>query len=101
VQIVQDLTGALLVTAPAAEDLTSEATREYVLKYLGGRKGYDAERRLRLINMIADLTASDYGAYQEVLAVHAEGGFEAEKLQAYREYDFKSVAAYARSLAGI
>ena len=40
VQIVQDLTGALLVTAPAAEDLTSEATRGYVLKYLGGRKGF-------------------------------------------------------------
>ena len=101
VQIVQDLAGGILVTAPAAEDLTSEATRAYVLKYLGGRKGFDAEKRLRLLNMIADLTASEYGAYQEVLAVHAEGGFEAEKLQAYREYDFKSVAAYARALAGI
>jgi 4-hydroxybutyryl-CoA dehydratase/vinylacetyl-CoA-Delta-isomerase len=101
VQIVQDLAGGILVTAPAAEDLTSEATRAYVMKYLGGRKDFDAERRLRLINMIADLTASEYGAYQEVLAVHAEGGFEAEKLQAYREYDFKSVAAYARALAGI
>jgi hypothetical protein len=32
---------------------------------------------------------------------NAEGGFEAEKLQAYREYDFKTVAAYARKLAGI
>ncbi len=65
------------------------------------RKGFDAERRLRLINLISDLTASDYGGYQEVLAVHAEGGFEAEKLQTYREYDFKAPAAYARSLAGI
>ena len=101
VQIVQDLAGGLLVTAPAAEDLTSEATREYVLKYMGGKKGFGAEQRLRLINLISDLTSSDYGGYQEVLAVHAEGGFEAEKLQAYREYDFKSVAAYARKIAGI
>ena len=30
-----------------------------------------------------------------------EGGFEAEKLQAYREYDFKTVAAYARKVAGV
>ena len=101
VQIVQDIAGGLLVTAPAGEDLTSEATREYVLRYLGGRKGFGAEQRLRLINLIGDLTASDFGGYQEVLAVHAEGGFEAEKLQAYREYDFKTPAAYARSIAGI
>ena len=101
VQIVQDLAGGLLVTAPAYEDLTSEATRDYVLKYMGGAKGFDAEKRLRLLNLISDLTSSDYGGYQEVLAVHAEGGFEAEKLQAYREYDFKSVAAYARKLAGV
>jgi 4-hydroxybutyryl-CoA dehydratase/vinylacetyl-CoA-Delta-isomerase len=101
VQILQDLAGGLLVTSPAAEDFTSEATRAYVLKYLGGRTGYDAETRMRLMNLIADLTASDYGGYQEVLAVQAEGGFAAEKLQAFREYDFKSMAAYARRLAGI
>src|SRR5579885_1790933 len=101
VQIVQDLAGGILVTGPAAEDLTSELTRAYVLKYLNGANGFDAEKRLRLLNLISDLTASDFGGYQEVLAVHAEGGFEAEKLQAYREYDFKSVAAYARKLAGI
>lgn len=101
VQIVQDLAGGLLVTAPAAEDLTSEATRDYVMKYMGGAKGFDAEARMRLLNMIGDLTASDFGGYQEVLAVHAEGGFEAEKLQAYREYDFKSVAGYARKLSGL
>ena len=101
VQIVQDLAGVLLVTAPGEEDLKSEATREYVLKYMGGAKGFDAEKRLRLLNLISDLTSSEYGGYQEVLAVHAEGGFEAEKLQAYREYDFKTVAAYARKLAGV
>jgi 4-hydroxybutyryl-CoA dehydratase / vinylacetyl-CoA-Delta-isomerase len=101
VQIVQDLAGGLLVTAPAEEDLHGEATRDYVLKYLGGAKGFDAERRLRLLNLVSDLTSSDFGGYQEVLAVHAEGGFEAEKLQAYREYDFKSVAAYAHKLAGV
>jgi len=101
VQIVQDLAGGLLVTAPAAEDLTSEATREYIRRFLGGRKGTDAEQRLRLLYLISDMTASDYGGYQEVLAVHAEGGFEAEKLQMYREYDFGTVAAYARKLAGI
>lgn len=101
VQVLQDLAGGLLVTAPAAEDLTSEATRDYIRRFLGGARGIDAERRLRLLYLIGDMTASDYGGYQEVLAVHAEGGFEAEKLQTYREYDFGTAAAYARKLANI
>ncbi len=101
VQIVQDLAGGLLVTAPAAEDLTSEPTAQYIKRFLGGGKAMDAHERLRLIYLISDLTASDYGGYQEVLAVHAEGGFEAEKLQTYRQYDYAQGAAYARRLAGI
>lgn len=101
VQLLQDLAGGLLVTYPAAEDLVNETTGEYVRKYLSARKGMDAEERLRLMYLISDMTASDYGGYEEVLAVHAEGGFEAEKLQIHREYDFAQVAAYARRMAGI
>lgn len=101
VQMVQDVAGGLLVTGPSVEDWRSEATGPYVKKYLGGKKGIPTEHRLRMMNLISDLTASDFGGYQEVLAVHAEGSLEAEKLQTYREYDFNSAAAYARELAGV
>jgi aromatic ring hydroxylase len=83
------------------EDWRSEATGPLLKKYLGGKKGTPAEHRLRMMNLISDLTASDFGGYQEVLAVHAEGSLEAEKLQTYREYDFNTAAAYAREVAGI
>ena len=101
VQMVQDLAGGLLVTAPAVEDLRSEVTGPLVAKYLSAKAGVQTEERLRLLNLISDLTASDFGGYQEVLAVHAEGSLEAEKLQTYREYDFRGPVAYARRLAGI
>lgn len=101
VQMVQDISGGLLVTGPGVEDWRSEATGPYVQKYLGGKKGTQAEHRLRMLNLVSDLTASDFGGYQEVLAVHAEGSLEAEKIQTYREYDFDGMAAYARELAGI
>jgi len=101
VQMVQDLAGGLLVTAPGVEDLRSEATGPLVLKYLGGKAGVPAEHRLRMLNLVSDLTASDYGGYQEVLAVHAEGSLEAEKLQTYREYDFSGPVRYAKRLAGV
>ena len=53
------------------------------------------------MNVLADLTASDFGGYQEVLAVHAEGSIEAEKLTALRNYNAQETMAYAKRMAGI
>ncbi len=54
-----------------------------------------AEERLRLLNTISDLTARDFGGYHAVLAVHAEGSIEAEKMQIYRAYEPGRAVAYA------
>ena len=101
VAYLQDLTGGLMVTGPGAEDWESPELRPYLERYFGGRKGVSAEERLRVINMISDLTASDFGGYQEVLAIHAEGSIEAEKLTIFRAYDSDSAMAWARQLAGV
>jgi aromatic ring hydroxylase len=98
---LQDVCGGLLVTYPAEEDLRSAELGPYVRRYLKGRAGAEAEPRLRALNLAADLTASDFGGYQEVLAVHAEGSIEAEKLTILRNYDAGKAKAYARGLAGI
>jgi aromatic ring hydroxylase len=98
---VQDIAGGLLVTYPAEEDLRSAELGPVVRRYLTGKQGVDVEARLRALNLAADLTASDFGGYQEVLAVHAEGSIEAEKLTILRNYDAERARAYARRLAGI
>jgi 4-hydroxybutyryl-CoA dehydratase / vinylacetyl-CoA-Delta-isomerase len=98
---VQDIAGGLLVTYPAEEDVRSAELGPIVRRYLGGKVGVAAEARLRALNLAADLTASDYGGYQEVLAVHAEGSIEAEKLTILRNYDVAGARKYARGLAGI
>jgi 4-hydroxybutyryl-CoA dehydratase/vinylacetyl-CoA-Delta-isomerase len=63
--------------------------------------GVDAETRLRALNLVRDLTASDLGGYLEVLAIHAEGSLEAQKLTVLMDADFEPYKAYARRLAGI
>jgi aromatic ring hydroxylase len=95
---VQDIAGGLLVTAPGEGDLKNPETRKYVDRYLGGKAGVSAEQRLRTLNMISDLTTSEFGGYQAVLAIHAEGSLEAEKLTILREYDQASAKNYARSI---
>ncbi len=101
VAFLQDISGGILVTAPGEEALHNPDTRPYVEKYLGGAGGVSAAARLRALSMISDLTASDFGGYQEVLAIHAEGSIEAEKMTIHREYDFHRSLELAKYMAGL
>lgn len=98
-ELVQDCAGGLLVTGPAGADWDSDEVRPVLEKYFAAAA--PAEERLRVLNLIADLTARDFGGYHAVLAVHAEGSIEAEKLQIVRSHDRQAATAYARRLAGL
>jgi 4-hydroxybutyryl-CoA dehydratase / vinylacetyl-CoA-Delta-isomerase len=97
---VQDLTGGLLVTGPGEEDLNNPETAGDIDHYLGARTGFSTEERLRTINMISDVTSGDFGGYHAVLAIHAEGSLEAEKMTILREYNAARARAYAQWVAG-
>ncbi|MBI3454566.1 MAG: gamma-aminobutyrate dehydratase [Candidatus Rokubacteria bacterium] len=94
-QKVQDIAGGLLVTGPAEEDLAAPETKAYVERYLGGKKGFGATNRLKVMNLIRDLLTSDFGGYNEVLSIHAEGSLEAQKLTILREFDATKARAFA------
>lgn len=100
IALLQDISGGILVTAPGVEALQHPETGPYVEKYLGGADVSAAER-LRALSMISDLTASDFGGYQEVLAIHAEGSIEAEKMTIHREYNFQKSLELAKYIAGL
>lgn len=99
VRAVQDIAGGLVVTAPVEEDWQEPATRAAMERYLVGTVG--AEERLRAFNLVRDLTASDLGGYLEVLAIHAEGSLEAQKLTVLMDTDLDAYKTYARRAAGI
>ncbi|MCC7364279.1 MAG: gamma-aminobutyrate dehydratase [Dehalococcoidia bacterium] len=100
-QHVQDIAGGMLVTGPGVEDFANPETADLLRKYLGGRAGVDGEARTRAMNMVSDLTTGDFGGYHAVLAIHAEGSLEAEKLMISRAYDSKRTIAYAKQIAGL
>ena len=93
-ELVQDCAGGLLVTGPGGADWANPEVRAVLEKFYAAKA--PAEERLRLMNTISDLTARDFGGYHAVLAVHAEGSIEAEKLQIYRAYEPGRALAYAR-----
>lgn len=94
---VQDLAGGLLVTAPGPEDMNDPDVGPALRKYLLGAKE-TAEERLRAMYLISDLTASDLAGYHAVLAVHAEGSLEAERVAAVRHFDLEQTIALAREM---
>jgi 4-hydroxybutyryl-CoA dehydratase/vinylacetyl-CoA-Delta-isomerase len=94
-----DLAGGLLVTGPGEEDWEHPAIRPVLEKYFAAAA--PAEPRLRMLNLIADLTARDFGGYQAVLAAHAEGSLEAEKHMMLKAYDPGRARSLARRLAGL
>ncbi len=96
-ELVQDCAGGLLVTGPSGEDWDSPDVRPVLEKFYGAKA--NAEDRLRVMNLISDLTARDFGGYHAVLAVHAEGSIEAEKMQIFRAYDSRKALDYARRYA--
>jgi aromatic ring hydroxylase len=98
-ELVQDCSGGLLVTGPGGADWANPEVRAVLEKFY--RAQAPAEERLRLLNTISDLTARDFGGYHAVLAVHAEGSIEAEKMQIYRAYEPGRAIAYAKHLAGL
>jgi 4-hydroxybutyryl-CoA dehydratase / vinylacetyl-CoA-Delta-isomerase len=97
IRIVQECAGGLLVTGPGGDDWDAPEVRPVLEKYLGA--AVPAAERLAMMKMIADLTVGDFGGYQSVLAVHAEGSIEAEKMQILREYDSARAIIRARWLA--
>lgn len=94
-----DLAGGLLITGPGEEDWSNPDVRQVLEKYYAA--AVPGAQRLRIANFISDLTTRDYGGYQRVLATHAEGSFEAEKLQILRSYDSERAVVYVRQLAGL
>ncbi|MBI4487393.1 MAG: gamma-aminobutyrate dehydratase [Acidobacteria bacterium] len=100
VRNVQDIAGGALVTGPGAEDLDNEETAHYYDKYYAGR-GVTGRERLKALTLVKELVASEFAAYQEVLAVHAEGSLEAEKLMMVRSYDAAGPLRFVRRLAGL
>ncbi len=99
IQLLQDCAGGLLVTGPGGDDWNDPETRAVLERYHSAAA--PAEERLRMLNMIADLTARDFGGYHAVLAVHAEGSIEAEKRHLHQHYPLERTVDYAKKLAGL
>ena len=101
VQLIQDISGGIITTAPTYKDWTNPDTREYMEYYLGGSERYTTEERLRLIELAHRMVASADHGHMEVTTVHAEGSVEAQKMMILFEAPLAEYVAQAKRAAGV
>ncbi len=100
-KLVQDIAGGMVVTAPSAANWDNPELRPHLERYLQGSSSMSGEDRARLMALIRDITASEFGGYQSVLSIHAEGSLAAQRISVVRGYDVAGCEAQAAAAAGL
>ena len=101
VRYLHDLAGGLVLTLPLEADLRNEASGKYIRKYLHTKQDVDIETRMRVYNLIRDLTADAYGGWQFVVALQAGGGLAAQRIMMNRTYNLAQAKDRALRAAGV
>ena len=97
---LHDLGGGLVLTLPLEADLRSGATGDLLRKYLHTKPEVDVETRMRVYNLIRDMTADAYGGWHQVVALQAGGGLNAQRIMMHRAYDMATARERALIAAG-
>ena len=100
VRHLHDVSGGLVITVPLEADLRNEESGKYLRKYLKSVPGAEPETRMRIYNLIRDLTADAYGGWQFVVALQAGGGLNAQRIMMHRTYPMADAKAKALAAAG-
>ncbi|HWA63464.1 MAG TPA: 4-hydroxyphenylacetate 3-hydroxylase C-terminal domain-containing protein, partial [Caulobacteraceae bacterium] len=100
VKLLHDLSGGLVLTLPTEADLRNPESGAYMRKYLHTKPSVDVEQRMRVYNLIRDLTADAYGGWHLVVALQAGGGLSAQRTMMNRMYDLAGAKAEALAAAG-
>ena len=97
---LHDVGGGLVLTQPLEADLRHSEAGEYIRKYLHTRDDVDVEKRMRVNNLIRDLTADAYGGWWFVTTLQAGGGLAAQRFMMNRLFDIEGARAAALEAAG-
>jgi 4-hydroxybutyryl-CoA dehydratase/vinylacetyl-CoA-Delta-isomerase len=101
VQKLHDLGGGLVLTLPTESELRNPESGKYLRKYLHTTPDVDVEERMRIYNLIRDLTADAYGGWHLVTTLQAGGGLVAQRIMMNRTYDLERARKKAKKAAGI
>ena len=89
------------MTMPSLLDKDNPQIGDYVKKYLVGKTGVDAERRIRILRLIENITLGTGSVSYLTESIHGAGSPQAQKIMITRLADLESAKSYAFKLCGI
>ncbi|PCJ66180.1 MAG: 4-hydroxyphenylacetate 3-hydroxylase [Candidatus Hydrogenedentota bacterium] len=101
VRNIHDLCGAIVLTLPTEADYRNPELTGDLEKYLHTHDGVTVEERMRLYNLVRDITADTRGGWDMVTTLQSGGGLAAQKILTYRGFDMDGAKALARRQAGL
>ncbi|MGE0487180.1 MAG: 4-hydroxyphenylacetate 3-hydroxylase N-terminal domain-containing protein [Gammaproteobacteria bacterium] len=100
VKHLHDVAGGLVITLPEEADLRHPEAGAYLRKYMAAKPGTDVEQRMRVFNLIRDMTADALGGWYLVTALQAGGGLKAQRIMMARTYNMAKARQEALRAAG-
>ena len=100
-RLAQDIAGGLLVTLPSIEDQQHAEIGAYVKKYFTGKKGVDADTRMRLLRLIENITLGTAAVGYLTESMHGAGSPQAQRIMILREGELDKKIKLAKALTGI
>lgn len=101
VRLAEDVAGGLMATLPSEKDFRNPETREYINKYLRGKKGIPTESRVRMLRLIENISTGLGAAGFQIESLHGAGSPQAQRIMIEREENMKLKQKLAKYLAGI
>ncbi|MEO9190684.1 MAG: 4-hydroxyphenylacetate 3-hydroxylase N-terminal domain-containing protein, partial [Acetobacteraceae bacterium] len=81
------VSGGLVVALPGPDEDHDPATAASLSALLGGRADVPYDKRIEVVRLIEDLTASETGGWYSVISLHGGGSPEAMKREIWRTYN--------------
>jgi 4-hydroxybutyryl-CoA dehydratase / vinylacetyl-CoA-Delta-isomerase len=101
VQLLHDIAGGAVVTAPSMSDFDHPVLGPLVAKYMSTGQDVAGEYRTKLFHAIRDLTADSYGGWHQVTNLNSGGGLYAQRIVSRKLYDMDYAKALALKAAGL
>lgn len=97
IKALQDIAGGFVATMPSGKDFHYPELQSTLVHYLAGRQTGTAEYRIKVVNLVRDLSSASLGA----ASIHGEGALLMQRIGMLREADRSRYLSAARHAAGI
>jgi 4-hydroxybutyryl-CoA dehydratase/vinylacetyl-CoA-Delta-isomerase len=100
-RLAQDLAGGAVVTLPSDEDVDHPEIGPLIDRYLRGRADIPTRDRLRVLELIRDLTLGRNAVGYLTESLHGAGSPQAQRIVLRRAVDLEEQKTFAARLAGV